>query len=66
MQPQLPQLGNEGLVTIQIITPDNQRQLRVLLTQTPDEAFSGIDFTVLFGVAIAVAYFFHIERQHPV
>src|SRR5262249_548964 len=66
VQPQTAQLGNEGLMTLDIITTDNQRQLWVCLAQTRDEAFGGIDPAVLFVLAIAVAPCFYIQWQYSV
>ena len=65
MQPMSAQLGNEGFVALEIIAPDNQRQLGMFLTQSRDQAFGRIDFTVLFVMTITVTHLFDIERPHP-
>ena len=66
MQTRIAQLREKGLVTIEIIITENQRHLRVFLTQTKQQAFGGMHLTILFVLAIAVAGFFHIEGEHSV
>jgi hypothetical protein len=36
------------------------------LTEARDEAFRSVEFTVLFGLTVTVADFFHLQRQDAV
>ena len=66
MQTMRAELRDKRLMGLEIIATDNQWHLWMFLTEAGEQALRGVKFTVLFGLPVTVADFFHLQRPDAV